>query len=324
MSAPLPGESRCAVLLVSLGADEAASLLDRLSSVEVGRIVQAARRLRGVSDEDVQRVAEDFLQSMQSRRILPGEGALLLQSALQKTGTSVPADEAQLELGLCPSLDADTLTQLLAHEHPQTVAAVLSAVDSPRGQSILLALPEEMRPEVVRRLAAMEAVSPDTLRRIELSLEQAAQRLGKRKSKKIKGFEIAAGLLKKAPKATAQQVIEEVAKQDTALAEKVKQNLLTFEDLANLDDRGMRNLLKGVDGQVLAKSLKGATEEIRARVFNNLSERAATMMSEDIESLPPMRLAEVEEARRAVLEVASTLLAEGKAIMVGGTDDTIV
>jgi flagellar motor switch protein FliG len=323
MSESLPGPARCALLLYALGAEAAAAILERLDPEQVGRILAASRKLRDADAEAVQRVLQEFQQVLQGNRMLPGESAAFLEHLLHKTGAAV-ADVSSDEMGLCPEADADALAQVLQNEHPQTVALVLANVDVKRAGEVLQKLPLEKRSEVVLRMAGLSAVPVPMLRQIEASLQAELRRRNRGQVRRLDGVETAAGLLKRLPKAQVNAMLEDLTKRNAELAERVKRNLFTFEDLAGMDDRGIRNLLKEVDGQVLAKALKVADEGLKQRFFKNMSERAATMLSEDIESLPPMRLSEVEEAQKTVVEAAAALVQEGKALLLGAGDEQVV
>lgn len=323
MSEVLPGPARCALLLYALGAEAAAAILEQLDPEQVGRILAASRRLRETDAEAVQRVLQEFQQVLQGNRMLPGESAAFLEQLLHKSGAAVP-EVSDEEAGLCPEADAEALAQVLQNEHPQTVALVLAHVDVQRGGEVLQKLPLERRSEVVLRMAGLSAVPVPMLRQIEASLQAELQRRNRSQVRRLDGIETTAGLLKRLPKAQVNAMLEELGKRNAELAERVKRNLFTFEDLVGMDDRGVRNLLKEVDGQVLAKALKVADQALKERFFKNMSERAATMLSEDIESLPPMRLSEVEEAQKTVVEAAAALVQEGKALLLGAGDEQVV
>ncbi|NMB73978.1 MAG: flagellar motor switch protein FliG [Myxococcales bacterium] len=323
MSESLSGPARCALLLYALGAEAASAILERLDPEQVGRILAASRRLRAEDADAMQRVLQEFQQVVQGNRMLPGESAAFLEHLLHKSGAAVP-DVSEEEVGLCPEADAESLAQVLQNEHPQTVALVLAHVDVKRASETLQKLPLERRSEVVLRMAGLSAVPVPMLRQIEASLQSELKRRNRSQVRRLDGVETAAGLLKRLPKAQVSAMLEELTKRNAELAERVKRNLFTFEDLVGMDDRGVRNLLKEVDGQVLAKALKVADEALKERFFKNMSERAATMLSEDIESLPPMRLSEVEEAQKKVVEAAAALVQEGKALLLGAGDEQVV
>ena len=318
-SQSLSGAARCAVLLYALGVEQASAFLRRLEPDEAASVAEAARRLKMVDQQQLSEVLESFYKLLDTPQMLPGEGAEFIQSAIERSGTELPLDVQQQDPGLCPEADAESLARLLRKEHPQTLAVVLANIDGHRGAKVLETLPASRRVEVIKRLSSLRSIPNSVLRRVEQTLEvQLRQRRGVGATQKVEGLEVAAGLLKRLGKEEAQTLIEELAKEDGSLSDAVRQRMFIFEDIASMDDRGVRNLLKEIDSQVLARALKVADEVLRTKFFRNMSERAASMLEEDVEALPPMRLSEVEEAQQAIVEVAARLVQEGKAVVAGG------
>ncbi|RME22982.1 MAG: hypothetical protein D6806_12055 [Deltaproteobacteria bacterium] len=315
----LSGASRCAVLLYALGVEQASALLRKMEPDEAARIADAARRLHKVERDQLEEILESFYQLLDTPQMLPGEGAEFIQSAIARSGTELPSEVEKQQPGLCPEADAETLARLLAKEHPQTIAVVLANVDAARGAKVLESLQPVKRVEVVKRLTSLKRIPAAVLRQVEQALSrQLRQRRGAGAAQKVDGLDVAASLLKRIDKEQAQALIDDLAKEDGSVSDAVRRRMFIFEDIVSMDDRGVRNLLKEIDSQVLAKALKVADDALRNKFFRNMSERAASMLEEDIEALPPMRLSEVEEAQQSIVEIASRLVQEGKAVVAGG------
>lgn len=324
MTDALRGSARCAALLFSLGMDQASSLLAKLEPGEASRIISAARQLSDVDHDTLKAIIADFYKAMTGGSILPGEGAAFIQAALMRAGGELPGEEEAENPGLCPRADADSLGKMLKKEHPQTLALVMANIDPVRAASIVMMLSPSRRAEVIQRLARLSSVPTNVLRRIENTIESQLQQRSTESARPVKGIELAAGILKLIGSEDSNAVIEDIAKEDGELSQAVKQHLFTFDDIISMDDRGMRNLLKEIESQNLAKALKAADEGIRAKFFKNMSERAALMLEEDVENLAPMRLSEVEEAQQAIVDTASRLIKEGKAIVAGGAGGEVL
>jgi flagellar motor switch protein FliG len=318
------GAARCAMLLYSLGLEQASAILERLDPREASLINEAARRLSDIDHDRLKIVLADFQESMSGRHLLPGESASFIQAALQRAGTSLPEGLPLPELGLCPAADAESLANLIKHEYPQTIAVVLAHIDPERGAQVLHKLPPEIQVEVTHRLAKLTNISSPILRQIETTLDSQLRLHSQGPSRKVEGVKLAADILKKVPKEESNSILEGLAKQEDSAFDAVKQNMFVFSDLVGMDDRGVRNLLKEIESQVLSKALKAAEPAIRNKIFKNMSERAATMLEEDIDSLPPMRLSEVEEAQKAIIEIATTLIQDGRAIIAGAAGGEVL
>jgi flagellar motor switch protein FliG len=318
MNSPLDGPSRCAILLYSLGMERASEVLNQLEPKQVKSIAEAAAKLRDVEQGVMENVVQDFHESMSGRKLLKGESSSFIQSAILQSGIQQEQEEIP-EMGILPSADGENLGYLLKNEHPQTVALVLVNIDPDRAAKALIQLDSEHRIEVIRRIASLSSIPKDVLTRIEGTLRQELMRRSTGPVKKVDGIEAAADVLKLMKKDDTNQILEEILKEDGQLGDQIKQKMFTFDELAKMDDRGIRNLLKEIDSTLLAKALKVADDPVRDKIFKNMSERAAGMLAEDVEALPPMRLSEVEEAQMSIVTIATTLIQDGKAVVVGGS-----
>ena len=320
----ISGPERCAILLISLGMEQASSILQKLESQEATKIAAAARKLKDVDPNLVNQIVLDFHGIMAGQSLLSGEGSNFIQAALQHAGANAKDPEVVNEMGLVPTADGDVLGKMLQQEHPQTIAVVLGNVDSIRGSRILHALTPEKQAEVMKRLAGLATVPNSVLRKIEKTLLSQLERCNTESVHHVKGIDLAAGILKLLNKDDSGSILEKMSSEDSKLATDVKQLMFTFDDLMALDDRGIRNLLKEVDSAMLCKALKIADDALKSKFFKNMSQRAAAMLEEDIASLPPMRLTDVEESQKLILDVALTLVQDGKAIIMRGLGDQVV
>lgn len=221
--------------------------------------------------------------------------------------------------------DSNQLVNFLIKEHPQTIALILSYLTPEQTADVLAEFPEELRVDVAYRIATLGKVSPNLLKDIEEVVEQLAESVISEDMSKTGGASALAEILNKANKMTERSILSKLEEMDPELASEVKSQMFVFEDLVLLDDRGIQRVLKNVDKKDLALALKAADEEIKEKIFKNMSERAAQLLREDLEVMGPVRLKEVEEAQRRIIEVVKQLEEEGEIIIAGrGDEDAIV
>ncbi len=319
---------KAAVLLMSMPPDVAARILKELSEDEIQKIFLTAARLKDLSPADIEAAVRDFLEDYnyvatqysnletlleQLQGVLPPEIYERIKSLIGSAGVAEGLE--QLE-----KIDTRVLVGLIKNEHPQTIAVLLSQLTPRKAAEILQWLPENLRFEVVKRVATLENVSPQFLRELIETVTEEIKSLGIAGGlKKQEGVAIAAELMNMLDKETAESLLRKIGEEDPTLEERIREKMFTFEDIRKLDNRAIIEVLKAVDKNTLIIALKGAPEDIKDKFFSNMSKRAAKIMQEDMEALGPVRKSEVEKAQKQVVGVIRKLIDEGK-IEIGGEE----
>ncbi len=319
---------KAAVLLMSMPPDVAAKILKELSEEEIQKIFLTAARLKDLSPADIEAAVQEFLEDYsyvatqysnletlleQLQGVLPPEVYERIKSLLGTAGVAEGLE--QLE-----KIDTRVLVGLIKNEHPQTIAVLLSQLTPRKASDILTWLPENLRYEVVKRIATLENVSPQFLRQLIETITEEIKALGIAGGlKKQEGVAIAAELMNMLDKETAENLLRKIGEEDPTLEEKIREKMFTFEDIRKLDNRAIIEILKAVDKNTLIIALKGAPDDIKEKFFSNMSKRAAKIMQEDMEALGPVKKSEVEKAQKQVVAVIRKLIDEGK-IELGGEE----
>ncbi|EFL50167.1 flagellar motor switch protein FliG [Solidesulfovibrio fructosivorans JJ]] len=326
----MTGPQKTAVLCLALGEKFTGEVFKRLERKEIARISKAMMEMETVPKEQVEEVVREFNETMQVGKDMVTGGPEQVRRMLSKT---LDADTAKyimetLELDTGPTpfqelvnVSPRILAQILRNEHPQTLALILGHLHPDQAAELLQNLPSGVRAEVLMRLSKLEAVAEDMLLEVDKVLQNQLIAMGGKEGKKVGGITSVAEILNAVDRATEEEVLSEIEEESAQMAEDIRNLMFVFEDIKGLDDRAIRELLKEVSNEELTQALKGASEDLRDKFFKNLSERAATMIQEDLEIMGPIRLAEVESAQQNVVKTVRRLEAEGKiAIGRGGGD----
>jgi len=326
----MTGPQKTAVLCLALGEKFTGEVFKRLDRREIARISKAMMDMETVPREQVEEVVREFNDSMQVSREMVSGGPDQVKRMLAKTLDSDTAkyimETLEIDTGPTPfqelgNVSPRILAQILRNEHPQTLALILGHLGSDQAAELLQNLPSGVRAEVLMRLSKLEAVAEDMLMEVDKVLQNQLIAMGGKEGKKVGGITAVAEILNAVDRATEEEVLSEIEEESAQMAEDIRNLMFVFEDIKALDDRAIRELLKEVSNEELTQALKGASEELRDKFFKNLSERAATMIQEDLEIMGPVRLAEVEAAQQNVVKTVRRLEAEGKiAIGRGGGD----
>ena len=316
---------KAAIVLSSLPEDVASQVLRYMGTDEIEKLTGCMTAMKMVPSEVVEKTVGDFLQMATEEA-----GALSLGKGYVETliSKSFGEDKAKAivnkvsrsgetrSLELLETFDSETLSDLTRNEHPQTIALILSQLSPEKSGSILSSLPEELRTDVILRISNLDRVSPDVVNEIAEMLESEAKSRGSA-GQEVGGIKTVADILNQLDPAMEQALIGKIEEDNPKMADEIRQLMFVFEDLALLDDRGIQEVLKEVSSEDLARALKTASEEVKEKIFKNMSERAVTMLNEDIEDMGPIRLSEVERAQQAITQVVLRLEEEGK-IETGG------
>ncbi len=326
----MTGPQKTAVLCLALGDKFTGEVFKRLDRREIASISKAMMEMETVPREQVEEVVQEFNESLQMNKDMVTGGPEQVRKMLSKTLDSDTAkyimETLELDTGPTPfqelgNVSPRILAQILRNEHPQTLALILGHLHPDQAAELLQNLPSGVRAEVLMRLSRLEAVAEDMLLEVDKVLQNQLIAMGGKEGKKVGGITSVAEILNAVDRATEEEVLSEIEEESAQMAEDIRNLMFVFEDIKGLDDRAIRELLKEVSNEELTQALKGASEELRDKFFKNLSERAATMIQEDLEIMGPIRLAEVESAQQNVVKTVRRLEAEGKiAIGRGGGD----
>lgn len=329
----LTGSQKTAVLMLAMGEKFTAEVFKRLDRTEIAQISKAMVEMETIPKEQVEEVLREYHhQLILNAEMLMG-GAETVRKLLTKNLDSETAkyilDALDLDSGPAPFRELENvspriLSQILRNEHPQTLALILGHLNSEQAADLLQALPAGVRPEILMRLARLEAVAEEMLMEVDKVLQSQLIAMGGKEGKKVGGVQAVAEILNAVDRATEEEVLSEIEEESSQMAEDIRNLMFVFEDIKALDDRSIRELLKEVSNEDLTKGLKGATEELQEKFFKNLSERAATMIREDLEIMGPVRLSEVEGAQQNIVKIVRRLESEGRIMIGRGGGDVFV
>ena len=329
----LSGPEKAAVFLLTLGEEFTSKVFQRLDNDELKTVGRQMSKMDHVDKDDISALLAEFKGDAGGDDLyLSGDD--LLETALKKALSAEKAssilDEIRSDWRLtlfqkARKLEPQVLVNFLRNEHPQTISLVLSVLDEHQAASILGDLKEEQRIEVVMRMAELDKVSPEILVDIDRVLQDELLSVEGMEGQRLGGVEAVAEMLNNADRALEASILEGVEEQKEELADEIRKLMFVFEDLINVDDRGMMAILKEVNTDDLKIGLKTSTEELKEKVFKNMSQRAVEMLREDMEIMGPTRIKDVEMAQQAILKIAKRLEQEGKIQLVaGGGDDEFV
>lgn len=322
----LSGTRKAAILLVTLGTDASAEIFKRLIDPEIEELTTEISRVGEVSSDVTRAVLEEFSQLAQARSYILKGGLAYAREVLRKAFAPARADEvlARLQLALQPApfaamrkTDPKHLSDFIRREHPQTVALILANLESEMAAEVLANLPPEMRSEVVLRLANMETTSPEVVKSVDQVLEKRMASLFTQEVALVGGIKTVAEILNRIERSAEKQIFESLEQTHPRLAEDIRRLMFTFDDIVRLDDRSIQAVLKEVEQKDLAMALKAAGQPVVQKIFQNLSERAQTMLKQEIDYLGPVRLKDVEDAQVRIVETIRALEEEGEVFIAG-------
>ncbi len=320
------GIEKSAILLLSLGEDEAAEVLKHLGPREVQKVSKAMSQLKAVPQEKIEEVLDDLRKHTEK-----GASMSVDENVLRSMLTKALGDDRAANLisrimsgsetagfdGL-KWLDAATIADLIRNEHPQIIAAILAHLEFDQAGEILKHFTERLRNDVLLRIATIDGVQPEALHELNDALTRLLSGSASIKKTSLGGVRHAAEILNFVGQAVETSIIDNVREYDPDLAQKILDEMFVFENLIDVDDRGIQLLLREIQSDSLILALKGASEALREKVFKNMSSRASEMLREDLEAKGPVRLSEVEAEQKEILKVARRLSDEGQIVLGGG------
>jgi len=331
---PDEGLEKSAMLLLSIGEDEAAEILKHLGPKEVQKLGHAMANLKGIPREKIEATIDELEKALGKGSPLEADEAKIKAMLTKALGDDKAAnlisrilsggDTAGIE-GL-KWMDAATVADLIKNEHPQIIATILVHLEYDQAGEILKTFTERLRNDVILRIATLDGVQPIALRELNEAMKRLlAGASGNVKKASMGGVKHSAEILNFVGQAAETSIMDNVRGFDPDLAQKIMDEMFVFENLLDVEDRGIQMLLREVQSDSLILALKGAPETLREKVFKNMSQRAAEMLREDLESKGPVRLSEVEAEQKEILKIARRLADEGQIVLGGkGSDDQMV
>ena len=329
----LTGLNRAAILLICLGEEASAQIFEELSDDEIRQVTRTMATIDHIPVDIKEKVFANFHEAQQrfaglfvkgdefaqkAIRATPGEkrSKFLLDQFLSGTETR--------SLETIALMSPRMVAGLLEGEHPQTIALVLSTQYIEHAAEILTHLPEDMRSDVAYRIAKIEKVSPVVLNRIEDALQREIGLVTGTAQKKVGGMDAVVGILNHMKNNLDAEILEEMEENDPEMAEEIRKQMFTFENLITLDGRSLQMILREVNNDSLTLALKTASEQMKDKIFANMSARAADMIKDDLEAMGPVRLSEVELMQQSIVKIAMKLEEEGKLVLGTGGGDELV
>jgi flagellar motor switch protein FliG len=324
------GVMRSAILMLALGEDEAAEVMKFLSPKEVQKLGAAMATMKSVANEEVESVVTEFLTVAEQTNSLGLDSDEYIRAVLTK---ALGEDKASgvlnrilqtRDAGGIESLkwmDASTVAEFIKNEHPQIIATILVHLDADQASSVLAEFTDRLRQDVMLRIATLDGVKPIALRELNDVMTKLLTGNENLKKQTMGGIKVAAEIMNFMSGDNEAKLMEGLKSYDEEMAQKIMDQMFVFDNILDLDDKGIQVMLKEVQSETLIVALKGTTEEMREKIFKNMSSRAAEMMKEDLESKGPVKLSEVEAQQKAILQIVRRLADEGQIMLAGKGDD---
>ncbi|UUL84306.1 flagellar motor switch protein FliG [Sphingomonas qomolangmaensis] len=326
------GVERAAVLMMLVGEEEAAAILQKLDPEEVRQLGKAMFAVADVSEIEVEYVLDDFIDRARERTAIgfdprPRIEGMMNRALGQDKADSVLAritpPEAACAIDLLDWLDAGEIAALIETEHPQIAAVLIANLDPTVAAQVLELLPEAIQPQIVHRVARLGPITPEAIETLKSALSSRIGQSSSSAGLQLGGTKDAAKILSSGRKTTETRVMPKIAKIDRETARAIEEAMFVFDNLLDLDDKNLGILIRNVDTDLLVRSLKGVDEAARNRFLGCMSARAADGIRDEMEARGPMRLSEVLDAQKAIIAIARQLGKDGTIMMGGGEDDYV-
>ncbi|MFB6344694.1 MAG: flagellar motor switch protein FliG [bacterium] len=329
----ISGLRKAAILLVSLGSELSAEIFKHLNDQEVEKLSLEIARIDTVEPEQRQEVLEEFNEMLRAQEYISQGGMDTAQDILEKALGSNQAKDVIDRLTTSQEVrpfdfirqaEPEHILNFIQEEHPQTIALVLAYLDSETSSEIMQQLPMEIQADVSKRIALMDRTSPEMIREVERVLERKLSSLVNEEYAATGGIEAIVEMLNSADRGTEKSILESLEEDDPELAEEIRRQLFVFEDITQLSDQDVQTVLREVDQEELTLALKAVEEDVKEKVFSNMSQRAASMVREELEYMGPVRVSDVEESQQEIVNVIRRLEDEGQIVVVRGGEEEII
>ena len=329
------GRRKAAIFLTSLGDEAGAAILRQLTEEQVHDITREISMLGKLSPAERHTVLTEFVAIAENPNAVTSSGgveyatSVLLAAFGPETGKrmaerllrSVGSDSSNIDL--LRKADAQQLAKVVQREHPQTLALILCNLDTSKAARVLGELPETLRAQVARRMAALDQVSPEVTNRLAKIIGSKLRVVGESNLESFGGIRTVAELLNRVDPATSEEILKEITESDAALGHEIRQIMFVFEDLLNISQDSLRKLLGKVDRKVLTLALKGSSPQIKKHFMTAMSQRASEMLSEDMQALGPVRIRDVQHAQQALIATARQMNEAGEISLTAGLEEFV-
>ncbi|MGD0584637.1 MAG: flagellar motor switch protein FliG [Oryzomonas sp.] len=330
----MTGSEKAAVLLLYLGNDVTSKVFEHMDDDEIKKISKSMAHLGHVPRSTILQVVEEFTGVINPESGIFSQGEEFVRKILEKALGPAKADMLMEELqassygdlvDILGNMDSKSIANFLSQEHPQTVAVILAKLKSKQTSEIISLLPQELQAEVVLRIADVEQVSPDILQEIDDVIRREIKSMGGVQRYKVGGVEKVVDMFNHFDRSKEKQILDKLDVLSPPLAEIIRKHLFTFEDIFKLDDRSIQAIMREVSNDTLTLAMKTSPDEVKDKIFKNISSRAAEMIKEDLEVMGPVRLSDVDKAQSEIIKVVRKMEEEGKIVLAGrGGDDVLV
>jgi flagellar motor switch protein FliG len=322
----LSGVRKSAILLLTLSQEEAAEILKRLPPESVEEVSREIASLGDISLNTRREVFGEFYTQALANQYMTEGGLEYAKQLLEKT---LPRSEAERVIkqvtqqvqttpfSFLQKAESENLLTFIQDEHPQTIALILAHLPSQKASEILVGLPSQKQIEVVKRVANMEQTNPEVIKEVERGLEHRLSDIVSQTFEKAGGVDTVAEILNLADRSTEKGIMEGLEAEDPDLVESIRRLMFVFEDILLVNDKGIQSVLKEIDNEELALALKTASEELKQKIFKNMSERASQLIQEDMQYMGPVRVSDVEAAQQKIVDVVRRLEDAGEIIIAG-------
>ena len=329
----LTGTQKSAILMMLLGEEEASEILRNLSPREVQHLGSAMYSVQGLDQDTVNRVLDEFLAIIKEQTSL-GLGAgnyirnvmtrALGEDKAQSVLSRITPSSTDRPIEILDWMDARSIAELIIDEHPQIIALIISYLDYGLGADVLGLLPETTQSDVIARIATLQTVQPDALRELEDVMQRKFKANTSLRASQVGGVKAAAKIMNFTKQAMESRIMNALKEDDEDLMVAIQESMFVFDNLIMSDDKSLQTLLRGTDTEDLVLALKDAAEPLREKLFSCMSTRAAANLQDEMEALGPVRLTEVQEAQKRIINVARRLSDEGSIVLAGrGGDDFV-
>lgn len=327
------GIKKSAILLMSLGEQEAASVIKLLGPKEVQKLGAAMSSLENISRDEIENILREFCDEAEEKTTLGQDSSEYIRRVLinalgdEKAANLIDrilhgGDTSGIE-GL-KWMDAPSVAELIKNEHPQIIATILVHLERDHASEILSLFTERLRNDTLLRIATLDSIQPDALRELNDVLTKLLSGSNNIRKSAMGGVRAAAEILNFVPTAQESSVIDNIKQYDEELAQQIMDEMFVFDNLIDIDDHGIQLLLREVQSESLIIALKGAQEEVRKKIFKNMSQRAGEALREDLESKGPVRVSEVEAEQKEILKILRQLADDGQIVLGGKGEDNFI
>ena len=326
-------EQKAAAVVVALGTEKASKLYKYLSTDEVETLTLEVAKLGHLQAEETEQILDDFYKNCLTQKVVTDGGVEYARAVLEKAYGEDMADELLRKMSrflknrtfdFLSKVDTKNLFNILQNERAQTIAIVLSHLESDKAADLLAELPDQKRIQVVRSIAKMDGASPEAIKVVEAQIRNRFDNILTSDNVRIGGIDYVADVMNHMDSSNEKFIFDEIGKRDAELAEDIRKRMFVFEDILGMDNRSIQRFIRDCDTRDLVYALKGANEEIRACFFSNMSQRMAESVQSDLEITNNVRLRDVQEAQSRIVGIIRRLDEAGEIIIGKGGKDEIV